>query len=66
MNLYATRLLGAAEGAWRCTGCDPEGLDMQDDARTLRLDFPQRIVTPVALRQALKALADRARAVPSP
>lgn len=65
MNLYATRLLGAAEGTWRCTGCDPEGLDMQDDARTLRLDFPQRIVTPAALRQTLKALADRARAVPS-
>ena len=62
MNLYAVKLLGASEGAWRCTGCDPEGLDMQDDRRTLRLDFPERIVTPGALRQALKALADRARA----
>lgn len=61
MNLYATKLLGAAEGAWRCTGCDPEGLDLQDEARTLRLEFPQRIVTPAALRQALKALADNAR-----
>lgn len=66
MNLYATKLLAADAGTWRCTGCDPEGLDMQDDARTLRLDFPQRIVTPAALRQALKALADRARALPSP
>ena len=62
MNLYAVKLLGASEGAWRCTGCDPEGLDMQDDRRTLRLDFPERIATPGALRQALKALADRARA----
>ncbi|HAP12574.1 MAG TPA: pyridoxamine 5'-phosphate oxidase, partial [Afipia sp.] len=26
----------------------------------------QRIVTPAALRQALKALADRAKALPSP
>lgn len=66
MNLYAVKLLGAAEGTWRCTGCDPQGLDLQDDRRTLRLDFPQRIVTPAALRQALKALADRARSLPSP
>ncbi|MGL5168541.1 MAG: HugZ family protein [Afipia sp.] len=61
MNLYATKLLGATNGAWRCTGCDPAGLDLQDESRTLRLEFPQRIVTPVALRQALKALADSAR-----
>jgi hypothetical protein len=65
MNLYAVKLLGATEGSWRCTGCDPEGLDLQDDRRTLRLEFPQRISTPAALRQALKALADRARAIPS-
>lgn len=60
MNLYAVKLLGATEGEWRCTGCDPEGLDLQDDRRTLRLDFPERITSPGALRQ---ALADRARAV---
>lgn len=63
MNLYAVKLLGASEGTWRCTGCDPEGLDLQDDRRTLRLDFPQRVTAPGTLRQALKALADRARAV---
>jgi heme iron utilization protein len=62
MNLYAVKLLGATEGAWRCTGCDPEGLDLQDDRRTLRLEFPERIATPGELRKALKALADRARA----
>ncbi|WP_024574471.1 MULTISPECIES: DUF2470 domain-containing protein [unclassified Afipia] len=62
MNLYATKLLDAGAGAWRCTGCDPEGLDMQDDRRTLRLDFPQRITTPGALRKALKELAEQARA----
>jgi hypothetical protein len=28
----------------------------------LRLDFPRRIVTPAALRQVLKQLADEARA----
>jgi hypothetical protein len=62
MNLYATNLLDAKAAEWRCTGCDPDGLDMQAGATTLRLDFPQRIVTPAALRQILKQLADQARA----
>ena len=56
MNLYATRLLGAETADWRCTGCDPDGIDMQAGATTLRLDFPRRIVTPAALRQMLKEL----------
>ncbi|HEU0083514.1 MAG TPA: DUF2470 domain-containing protein [Bradyrhizobium sp.] len=61
MNLYATRLLGAEHADWRCTGCDPDGMDMQAGAKTLRLDFPQRVVTPAALRKTLKELADQAR-----
>jgi hypothetical protein len=61
MQLYATRLLGAEATDWRCTGCDPDGMDMEADGRTLRLDFPRRIVTPTALRQMLKQLADQAR-----
>jgi heme iron utilization protein len=65
MNLYATRLLGAQPADWRCTGCDPDGMDLQAGAMTLRLDFPQRIVTPAALRQVLKQLADQARAAAS-
>jgi hypothetical protein len=65
MNLYATRLLGAEAADWRCTGCDPDGIDMRSGATTLRLDFPQRIVTPAALRQVLKQLADQARAAAS-
>jgi heme iron utilization protein len=65
MNLYATRLLGAEPAEWRCTGCDPDGIDMQAGSATLRLDFPHRIVTPAALRQILKQLADQARAAAS-
>jgi putative heme iron utilization protein len=61
MNLYATRLLGADAADWRCTGCDPDGIDLVAGTTTLRLDFPRRIVTPVALRQVLKELADQAR-----
>jgi heme iron utilization protein len=62
MNLYASKLLGAKSADWRCTGCDPDGIDLQAGATMLRLDFPRRIVTPAALRQILKQLADQARA----
>jgi putative heme iron utilization protein len=65
MNLYATKLLGADEADWRCTGCDPDGMDMQAGMNTLRLDFPRRIVTPAALRQVLKELAQQARTAAS-
>ncbi|MDA9526735.1 pyridoxamine 5'-phosphate oxidase [Bradyrhizobium sp. CCBAU 11434] len=62
MALYATKLLGAAEGDWRCTGCDPEGLDMQDGQTVLRLDFPERVTTGQALRKMLVRLVGEARA----
>jgi hypothetical protein len=65
MNLYATKLLGAEAADWRCTGCDPDGMDMQAGAKTLRLDFPERIVTPAALRQVLTELAQQARTAAS-
>jgi heme oxygenase (biliverdin-IX-beta and delta-forming) len=61
-RLYATRLLGAPEGAWRCVGLDPEGLDLQYGQTGLRLPFPQRVTDAAALRSVLKVLADRARA----
>jgi len=64
MMLYASALCGAAAAAdWRCSGLDPEGMDMRsEDGRALRVDFPQRVVTPDALRRSLKDLADHARA----
>ena len=43
----------------------PTGWTCRPDAMTLRLDFPRRIVTPAALRQVLKELADQARAAAS-
>ncbi|MFZ0114357.1 MAG: DUF2470 domain-containing protein, partial [Xanthobacteraceae bacterium] len=61
-RLYATRLLGAPDGDWRCAGCDPEGLELQDGRTALRLTFPHPINGPGMLRQVLKQLADRARA----
>ncbi|TYO64670.1 HugZ family protein [Bradyrhizobium hipponense] len=62
LGLYATKLLGVAEGDWRCTGCDPEGLDMQDGQTALRLEFPERVTTGTALRKMLVRLAGEARA----
>jgi putative heme iron utilization protein len=61
-RLYATKLLGAVDGDWRCVGCDPEGLDLQCGRAALRLPFPQRVTQPGVLRAVLKALADEARA----
>ena len=61
IGLYATRLLGAAAGDWRCTGCDPEGLDMQDGQTALRLEFPERVTDGTALRKMLVRLAGEAR-----
>jgi hypothetical protein len=61
VNLYATRLLGGGDADWRCTGCDPDGLDLQAGPTTLRLEFPRRVVTVAALRQLLKELAENAR-----
>ena len=61
VRLYATKLLGAAEGAWRCVGCDPEGLELQLGQTALRLAFPQPVKGPGPLRAMLKQLAEAAR-----
>jgi hypothetical protein len=61
-NLYATRLLGAEAADWCCTGCDPDGLDLEAGGKTLRLDFPERVTGPGELRKMLVRLAEEARA----
>jgi putative heme iron utilization protein len=61
-SLYATKLLGAEPADWRCTGCDPDGIDLQAGAKTLRLDFPERVTGPGELRKVLVKLAEEARA----
>jgi putative heme iron utilization protein len=62
LRLYATKLRGAPDGEWRCTGCDPDGLDLRLDRTGLRLPFPQRVSGPGPLRAVLKQLAEQARA----
>jgi heme iron utilization protein len=62
VRLYATKLLGAEDGAWRLTGLDPEGLDLARGDTTLRLPFAQRVTTADELRKAVVDLATQARA----
>jgi putative heme iron utilization protein len=60
-RLYATRLLGAEDGDWRCVGIDPEGIELQNGRVALRLPFPRRISAPGPLRATLRELAEEAR-----
>jgi len=62
VRLYATKLLGAEDGAWRLTGLDPEGLDLALGDATLRLPFPERVSTAEHLRRVVVDLAQAARA----
>ncbi len=62
--LYATRLAGAPEAAWRATGCDPDGIDLAAGDLTARVPFPERAAAPGDLRRILAALAGAARARP--
>jgi putative heme iron utilization protein len=61
-RLYATRLLGAPDGDWRCAGLDPEGLELQNGRIALRLPFPQRVTGSGPLRAVLVKMAEAARA----
>jgi heme oxygenase (biliverdin-IX-beta and delta-forming) len=60
-RLYATRLLGAEDGDWRCVGIDPEGIELQNGRVALRLPFPRRITAPGPLRATLRELGEAAR-----
>jgi heme iron utilization protein len=62
VRLYAIKLLGAADGAWRVSGIDPDGMDLSLGDATLRLPFSQRITAAGQLRQVLVDLATQARA----
>ena len=61
-RLYATKLLGAPVGDWRCPGLDPDGLDLQNGPDALWLPFPQRVTSPGELRAVLREMAEQARA----
>jgi putative heme iron utilization protein len=62
LRLYATRLLGAPDGDWRCVGLNPDGIELQRERMGLWLPFPQRVISPGSLRAMLRDLAEQARA----
>lgn len=59
--LYATKLCGAREGAWRLIGIDPEGMQLALGDEILRLTFPAPLSNPGELRPMLVSLAQKAR-----
>jgi putative heme iron utilization protein len=62
LRQYATRLLGLADGDWRMTGADPEGIDLRNGSLRGRLNFDEPVTKPGDLRRTLADLARRARA----
>ncbi|MHB8886334.1 MAG: HugZ family pyridoxamine 5'-phosphate oxidase [Methylovirgula sp.] len=52
--------LGGSEGTWQIIGCDPEGLDIGDGERLIRIAFPTRVTTGSELRQTIAALLAQA------
>ncbi|MFC3694560.1 HugZ family protein [Chenggangzhangella methanolivorans] len=61
-RLYATALLGAADGAWRFEGCDPLGCEIGLAGEARYLPFPSPAATAGDVRKALVALVGEARA----
>lgn len=61
VRLYATRLLGEADGAWEVTGIDPDGIDLALSDRVARLPFSDRVRDGHTLRKTLAGLAAKAR-----
>lgn len=66
VQLYATRLIGAAEGEWRMAGIDSDGADLTDGSTSLRLAFDRSAGNGKEMRESLVALARRARAMEGP
>lgn len=61
IRLYATRLAGQPDGAWRATGIDPDGMDLGAGDLTARIGFAEPVRDGEELRRALVDLAARAR-----
>lgn len=62
VGLYATRLAGGTGDGWILSGVDTDGIDLAQGESILRLCFPNPVVSPDAVRDALVELTKRARA----
>jgi putative heme iron utilization protein len=63
VRLYATKLLGEADGPWEVTGVDPDGLDLLLGDRIARMPFAERVLNGTVLRKTLAECGARARAM---
>ncbi|MGE0211353.1 MAG: HugZ family protein [Parvibaculaceae bacterium] len=66
VQLYATRLIGAAEADWRMAAIDSDGADLTDGSTSLRLAFDRSAGNGKEMRESLIELARRARAMDGP
>lgn len=53
---YAVKLLGAEPGPWRVAAIDPDGMDLHNESKILRLPFAEPVTTGEALRLILAQL----------
>ncbi len=51
-----------AAGVWQMIGCDPDGVDITDGVRAVRVRFPNRVSSVEQVRKSLIMLVDAARA----
>ena len=66
LALCANRLPSRPAGAWRMTGCDPEGCDLALEGMHARLDFDRPVADAEEARAKLAALVAGARASGEP
>lgn len=59
---YAIHFAGAVKGDWRMTGLDPEGIDLADGDKVLRIFFEQPLAAPRDAHLKLVEMAKQARA----
>ena len=62
IGLCASELAGAADGAWRMAGVDPDGVDLLHCTSAARINFPEHVRTPGQARAQLVSLVQQARA----
>ncbi len=62
VELYATVLAGAAPGQWRMCGIDPDGADLVHCTKSVRVEFPNRVLNAAEARAMLVSQVQQARA----
>jgi putative heme iron utilization protein len=61
VGLYATKLLGLADGNWKLTGVDPEGVDLRAGGVTARINFEAPVHDAESARSILVRMVKTAR-----